>query len=74
MAKVTINNKEYELEKLPKEAVDLINSIRIVDAEVQRLQNQIKINLAARNFYFQELQKYLKDLPQDNATIKFPEN
>jgi len=59
MAKITINGKEYDIEKLPKEAIDLINSIRFVDAEVQKLQNQIKIHLAARALYMQQLQKVL---------------
>ena len=59
MAEITINGKKYDIEKLPKEAVDLINSIRFVDAEIQKLQNQLKVHLAARTFYLQQLQKVL---------------
>ena len=59
MAEVTINGKKYNLEDLPKEAVDLINSLRFVDSELQKLQNQIRVLMAARAFYAQQLQKIL---------------
>ncbi|ADY73953.1 hypothetical protein Dester_1320 [Desulfurobacterium thermolithotrophum DSM 11699] len=72
MAKITINGKEYDIEKLPKEAIDLISSIRFVDAEVQKLQNQIKIHLAARALYMQQLQNLLDKLPVgSDEKIKF---
>ena len=68
MAKVLIDGKEYDTEKLPKEAVELINSIQFVDREIAQLQNQIKIHLSARNFYLLRLKQILEgsssqDLP-----------
>ena len=57
MAKITIDGKEYDTEKLPKEALDLINSIAFVDAETQKLQNQIKIYQAARTFYSNSIKR-----------------
>ncbi|RKQ60619.1 hypothetical protein C7457_1442 [Thermovibrio guaymasensis] len=70
MAEVIINGKKYEIEKLPKEAVDLINSIKFVDNELLRLQNQIKVNLAAKNFYFQQLQAILSKLEKGDSSEK----
>ena len=59
MPKITLDGKEYDTEKLPKEAVDLINSIQFVDSEIAKLQNQIKIHLSARNFYLLRLKQVL---------------
>jgi len=59
MPKVVIDGKEYDTEKLPKEALELINSIQFIDREVTNLQNQIKIHLSARNFYFLQLKQIL---------------
>lgn len=62
MSKIMINNKEYDLENLPKEAIDLINSIAFVDAEIQKIQNQIKVYQAARTLYSQQLNEILNKL------------
>ncbi len=70
MAEIIINGKKYETEKLPKEAVDLINSVKFIDNEIVRLQNQIKVNLAARNLYIQQLQTILSKL-DSNEKISF---
>jgi len=70
MAEVVINGKKYDLEKLPKEAVDLINSIRFVDSEVQKLQNEIRVMMAARNFYVQQLQGILEKIQQSSSDDK----
>ena len=59
MPKITLDGKEYDTEKLPKEAVDLINSIQFVDSEIAKLQNQIKIHLSARSFYILQLKQVL---------------
>jgi len=59
MAKVTIDGKEYDTDKLPKEAVDLINSIVFVDTELQKLENQKKVLMAARIFYAEKLKEVL---------------
>ncbi|WP_164930672.1 DUF6447 family protein [Aquifex aeolicus] len=64
MAKVNIDGKEYDTEKLPKEAVDLINSIVFVDTELQRLENQKKVLTAARIFYAEKLKEVLSKLEE----------
>ena len=67
MAKITIDGKEYDTEKLPKEAIDLINSIAFVDGETQKLQNQIKVLQAARNFYSAQLKEILQKVEDQIA-------
>ena len=62
MAKIKIDGKEYELENLPKEAVELINSIAFVDGEIQKLTNQIKVYQLARNIYSNKLKEILNNL------------
>ena len=59
MPKINIDGKEYDTEKLPKEALDFINSIAFVDGETQKLQNQIKVLQAARTFYSSQLKEIL---------------
>ena len=60
MAKVTIDGKEYDTDNLPKEAVDLINSLLFVENELRRLQNQISIYNAAKVFYIEKLREFFK--------------
>ena len=72
MAKITIDGKEYEIENLPKEAIELINSINFVDGEIQKLSNQIKIYQIARTFYGNKLKEILDTLPNSNdEKLKF---
>ena len=40
MAKISINNKEYDFEQLSKEAQAQVANLQFVEAELQRLQNQ----------------------------------
>ena len=72
MAKINIDGKEYETEKLPKEVLDLINSIAFVDGETQKLQNQIKVLQAARTFYSSQLKEILDKIENqiDNSNDK----
>jgi len=65
MAKVTINGKEYDTAKLPKEAVDLLNSILFTENEIRKLQNQIKIYNVAKTVYLKEFQSLLDKLPHE---------
>ena len=61
MPKVTIDGKEYDTEKLPKEAMNLINSLIFVENELRRLQNQIAVYNAAKVFYTERLKEFLKE-------------
>jgi len=62
--KVNIDGKEYEVEKLPKEAVDLINTILYIDRKIIEFQNEIKILTAARLYYAQNLNKILQSIEE----------
>ena len=59
MPEIIIDGKKYNTEELPKEAIELINSISYTDAEVARLQNLIKVHLAAKAYYMTQLKKLL---------------
>ncbi len=67
MAKITINNKEYEFEQLSKEAQAQVTSLQFVEAELQRLQAQEAVLRTARNAYSRTLQEELQRLEVDMA-------
>jgi hypothetical protein len=69
MTKMTINDKEYDLDTLSDEAKAQIASIQFVDAELGRLQAQAAALQTARIAYSNELQKHLSVFSGD--TIKF---
>jgi len=73
MAKITIDGKEYDTEKLPKEALDLIASIGFVDEEMTKLTNQLKIYQIARNFYVDKLKEILNtaNIGKNDRKLKF---
>ena len=62
MAKISINNKEYDFEQLSKEAQAQVANLQFVEAELQRLQNQQVVLRTARNAYSRSLQKELQHL------------
>ena len=59
MAKVTIDNVDYDTESLPKEALDQLQSIQFVDAEVTRLNARLAAMSTARNAYAAALKEML---------------
>ena len=67
MAKITINNKEYEFEQLSKEAQAQVTSLQFVEAELQRLQAQEAVLRTTRNAYSRTLQEELQRLEVDMA-------
>ena len=69
MAKITINNKEYEFEQLSKEAQAQVTSLQFVEAELQRLQAQEAVLRTARNAYSRSLQDELQRL-EVNMAVK----
>ena len=70
MAKLTIDGKEYNVETLPPDAVSLINIIKQADSEIQRLQIQINLILAAKTAYIQKLKELIEKLPQKSEEGK----
>ena len=62
--KINIDGKEYKIEDLPKEAVDLINTILYINHKITELQNEIKILIAAKVYYSQTLKKILQSVEE----------
>ena len=62
MAKVTINDVDYDTESLPQEALSQLQSIQFVDTEIAQLKARLAAMNTARNAYAAALQELL---PQD---------
>lgn len=60
MPKVTIDGKEYDTDKLPKEVTDSIMSLRITDGNILKLKQELAIAQTARNFYALTLKEQLE--------------
>ncbi len=60
MAKITIDEKEYETDDMSDEAKAQLQSLQFVDNEVAREQAKTAALQTARNAYAQALQKALK--------------
>ena len=59
MAKITIDNVEYDTESLSPEALAQLRSIQFVDAEVAQLQGRVAAMNTARIAYSNALQELL---------------
>lgn len=70
MTKISIDNKEYDLDSLSKEAKAQLASIQFVDAELARLQAQAAALQTARMAYAKALSDALPALPAGDK-IKF---
>lgn len=55
MAKITIDGKEYDSEKLSDEVKSSITSIRITDLKIENLKQELAIAQTARNAYSKAL-------------------
>ena len=64
MPTITIDNKDYELDDLSKEAKAQIDSIVLCDRKLAELQSEVAIVQTARNAYVSALQELL---PKDNV-------
>jgi hypothetical protein len=60
MAKITIDEKEYETDDMSDEAKAQLQSLQFVDNEIAREQAKTAALQTARNAYAQALQKALK--------------
>ncbi len=69
MTTIRIDDREYEFESLPAEAKAQLESIRFVDAELQRLGAQTAVLQTARLAYSKALQQSLQ--PGLGDTLKF---
>ena len=59
MAKITIDNVEYDSESLSPEALAQLQSIQFVDSEMARLNGRLAAMNTARNAYAAALQELL---------------
>jgi hypothetical protein len=59
MAHVTIDGRDFDLDKLSEPARQQAMNINLVDQEIRRLQFQLKICQTARNAYATALQSAL---------------
>lgn len=57
--KITIDNQEYVLDDLSDNAKAQLANLRVVDAEISRLQQQMAIAQTARNSYASVLRSEL---------------
>jgi hypothetical protein len=62
MANITIDDKEYDLDKLTDATKAQLTSMRLADAEIQRLNIQLAIAQTARNAYALAVRKDLEEI------------
>jgi hypothetical protein len=62
MPNITIDDKEYDLDKLSEATKAQLTSMRLADAEIQRLNIQLAIAQTARNAYALAVRKDLEDV------------
>ena len=65
MAKVTIDDKEYETDDLSENARAQLGSLQFVNAEIPRLQAKVAAMQTAANGYSLALGNALKDEDED---------
>jgi hypothetical protein len=59
---ITIDEKEYDLDRLSEATKAQLTSMRLADAEIQRLNIQLAITQTARNAYALAVRKDLEEL------------
>jgi prefoldin subunit 5 len=70
MTTLKVNNVDYDMDTLSKEAKDLLVSLQFCDQELQRLQAQAAALQTARQTYVKALQAALPAAPL-GETLKF---
>lgn len=70
MTTIKVNNIDYDIDTLSKEAKDLLVSLQFCDQELQRLQAQAAALQTARQTYAKALQAALPTEPIGD-TLKF---
>ena len=57
---LALDGKQYQLDSLSDAAKAQVQNVRVVDAEIQRVQNILAIYQTARNGYLSALKKELE--------------
>lgn len=68
MANITINGKEYDLDKLSDTAKGHLASLRVADQKMNQLQAEMAIAQTARNSYARVLQKELDEMEPESKS------
>jgi hypothetical protein len=69
MAKITIDNKEYDTDALSDEVKGNLAAMQFTDAEIQRLQAKLAAMQTARSAYARAVQEGLDGKPSPFADI-----
>lgn len=67
MKKFKIDDKEYDLETISKQAKDHVLSLQAADAKLNELRRDTAITVTARNIYLKALKKELLKVSSDKA-------
>ncbi len=70
MATLTINDKSYDIDKLPEEAKVQMLSLQFVDAELARLNATVAVFQTARIGYLNALKPHLAAIDAGNLEPK----
>ncbi len=70
MATLVLNDKTYDIDKLPSEAKAQLVSLQFVDAEIARLNATLAVFQTARNGYLRALIPLLETQPEIHATVQ----
>ncbi len=70
MATLTINDKSYDIDKLPEEARAQMLSLQFVDAELARLNATVAVFQTARIGYLNALKPHLAAIDAGNLEPK----
>ena len=70
MATLTINDKSYDIDKLPEEARAQMLSLQFVDAELARLNATVAVFQTARIGYLNALRPHLAAIDAGNLEPK----
>ena len=57
METLNINGSDYELEKLPQSAIDVVNSLKFLAQEIARIDAELAVYQTARNAYTSQLKE-----------------
>ena len=68
MAKITINNVDYDTDKLSGQAKQQLQLLVLTDSEIKRLQGQLAIAQTAKNTYAQALAQAVVSTHQSDTT------
>ncbi len=70
MASLTIDGKQYDLDKLPAEASAKLDSARFCEQKIQQLEAELSVVRTARAAYLQALPALLSDEALVDSSLK----